>query len=214
MMILVCGEKGGTGKTTLAVNLAAMRAGEGRDVLLVDTDPQGSASYWAQVRGENGHLARVACVQKFGKGLATELKDLANRYQDVIVDAGGRDSIELRSALVAVEVALLPVQASQFDLWTLERLAELVETARAFNPTSLRAMTLISRATTHATSTDTDDARELLAEYPALIPCQGIIRDRVAFRRASAAGQGVMEYGIDERAVFEMRQIFKEVFNG
>jgi len=213
MMILVGGEKGGTGKTTLAVNLAAMRAREGRDVLLVDTDPQGSASYWAQLRGEDEHLVRVACMQKFGMGLATELKDLAKRYQDVIVDAGGRDSIELRSALVAVEVALLPVQASQFDLWTLERLAELVETARAFNPV-LRAMTLISRATTHATSTDTDDARELLAEYPALIPCQGIIRDRVAFRRASAAGQGVMEYGIDERAVFEMRQIYKEIFNG
>lgn len=212
MMILVDGEKGGTGKTTLAVNLAAMRASKGRDVLLVDTDPQGSASFWAQVRGENEDLARVACVQKFGRGLAAELKDLEKRYQDVIVDAGGRDSIELRSALVTVEAALLPVQASQFDLWTLERLAELVETARSFNP-GLRAMTLITRATTHSTSTDTDDARELLEEYPALTPCRGIIRDRVAFRRASAAGQGVVEYAADEKATFEMERVHKEVFN-
>ena len=213
MMVLVGGEKGGTGKTTLAVNLAAMRAREGRDVLLVDTDPQGSASYWAQVRGEDGQLARVACMQKFGKGLAAELKDLAGRYQDVIVDAGGRDSIELRSALVAVEVALLPVQASQFDLWTLERLAELVETARGFNP-DLRALVVISRAPTHVTSTDAAEARDLLAEYPAMTPSQWLIRDRVAFRRAASAGQGAVEHAADEKAVFEIGRVYKEVFNG
>lgn len=89
MMLLVGGEKGGTGKTTLAVNLASMRACHGRDVLLVDTDPQGSASYWAQTRVDDGRLARVSSVQKFGKGLVAALKDLSLRYEDVIVDAGG-----------------------------------------------------------------------------------------------------------------------------
>jgi chromosome partitioning protein len=76
MLVLIGGEKGGTGKSTLAINLAAERALAGRDVLLVDTDLQGSASYWAQVRDEVGITPRVACVQKFGKGLQTELKDL------------------------------------------------------------------------------------------------------------------------------------------
>ena len=101
MIILIGGEKGGTGKTTIATNLAAMRALAGRDVLLIDTDPQGSANYWVQSRDEEKITPRVACIQKFGKGLPAEVKDLAHRYQDIIIDAGGRDSVELRSALVS-----------------------------------------------------------------------------------------------------------------
>ena len=69
MVILIGGEKGGTGKTTIATNLAALRALAGHDVLLVDTDSQGSASYWASSRDEAGIKPRVACIQKFGKGL-------------------------------------------------------------------------------------------------------------------------------------------------
>ncbi|MBK8536321.1 MAG: AAA family ATPase [Candidatus Competibacteraceae bacterium] len=87
-IILIGGEKGGTGKTTLAVNLAALRALQGRDVLLIDTDIQASASYWAQTRDEAGIQPRVACIQKFGKGLQTEVRDLAKRYQDIVIDAG------------------------------------------------------------------------------------------------------------------------------
>jgi chromosome partitioning protein len=107
MIVLIGGEKGGTGKTTLATNLAAKRALAGRDVLLVDADAQGSASYWAQSRDEAGPR-RVACVQKFGKGLKSEVLDLANRYQDI--DAGDRDSPELRAALVVAGRAYIPVQ--------------------------------------------------------------------------------------------------------
>ena len=102
-IILIGGEKGGTGKTTLAVNLAALRALQGRDVLLIDTDVQASASYWAQSRDEAQTRPRIACIQKFGKGLPTEVRDLARRYQDLIIDAGGRDSVELRSSLVVAE---------------------------------------------------------------------------------------------------------------
>ena len=100
MLILIGGEKGGAGKTTLATNMAAMRALAGRDVLLIDTDPQGSANSWSQSRDDESITPRVACVQKFGKGLPAEVKDLSKRYQDIIIDAGGRDSVELRSALV------------------------------------------------------------------------------------------------------------------
>ena len=74
MVILIGGEKGGTGKTTIATNLAALRALAWHDVLLVDTDSQGSASYWASSRDEAGIKPRVACIQKFGKGLQGEVR--------------------------------------------------------------------------------------------------------------------------------------------
>ena len=81
-------------------------------MLLVDTDPQGSSSYWTQVRDEAGINPRVASIQKFGKGVQQELQDLSRRYQDIIIDAGGRDSIELRAALVVANLAVVPIQAS------------------------------------------------------------------------------------------------------
>src|SRR5512143_948356 len=117
MITLIGGEKGGTGKTTLAVNLAALRTLQGRDVLLIDTDIQASASYWTQSRDEAEVQPRVACIQKFGKGLQTEVQDLARRYQDIIIDAGGRDSVELRIGLVVAKRAFIPIQSSQFDIW-------------------------------------------------------------------------------------------------
>ena len=133
MIILVGGEKGGTGKTTLSTSLAVMRARDGKDVLLIDTDRQSSALYWSQKRTEAGHSPRIPCVQLFGKGLQREVLDLAKRYDDLVVDAGGRDSVELRAALIVAERAFIPIQASQFDVWTLDRAEELISTAQDFN---------------------------------------------------------------------------------
>ncbi|WP_305910324.1 AAA family ATPase (plasmid) [Methylomarinum sp. Ch1-1] len=212
MIILIGGEKGGTGKTTLATNLAAMRALTGRDVLLIDTDPQGSANYWAQSRDEENITPRVACVQKFGKGLAAEVKDLATRYQDIIIDAGGRDSIELRSALVAAERAYIPIQPSQFDIWTLDQMDTLVETAKGFNP-DLQATVVISRSSTNPSVHESDDTGKLLDDFDNLELADVIIRDRIAYRKAAKDGQAVVELKPkDPKAVSEMETLYNEVF--
>src|SRR3989442_15939780 len=84
MIVLVGGEKGGVGKTTLAVNLAAMRARAGHDVLLVDADKQASANLWASIRDQEKVDPPVRCVQKRGKGLAADVRDLATRYEDIV----------------------------------------------------------------------------------------------------------------------------------
>lgn len=213
MILLVGGEKGGTGKTTVAVNLAAMRAREGRDVLLVDTDPQGSSSYWTQVRNEAGMSPRVASIQKFGKGVQQELQDLARRYQDIIIDAGGRDSIELRAALVVADLAVVPIQASQFDLWTLDRMNGLVEQAKGFNE-KLRAMVLITRAPTNPTMNDTKEAAELIADFESVTLAEAVVRDRVSYRRSASGGMGVVEYQpADPKAIAEMEALHAEIYS-
>ena len=214
MIILIGGEKGGTGKTTLAVNLAALRALQGRDVLLIDTDIQASASYWAQIRDEAAVTPRVACIQKFGKGLQAEVRDLATRYQDLIIDAGGRDSVELRSALVVAERAFVPIQPSQFDIWTLGRMDDLVKTAQGFNP-DLQATVVISRASTNPSVSEVAEARGLLADFAHLRLTPAVIRDRIAYRKAARDGMSVAEQKpTDPKAGEEMQTLFREVFDG
>ena len=214
MILLIGGEKGGTGKTTLAVNLAALRALAGRDVLLIDMDIQASASYWAQLRDEAGFQTRVACIQKFGKGLQAEVRDLATRYQDILIDAGGRDSAELRSALVVAERVFIPIQPSQFDIWTLGRMDDLVQAAHGFNP-GLKAALFIILASTHPSVNEVTEARGLLADFAHLQLAETVIRDRIAYRKAARYGLSVDELKpTDAKAVDEMRTLFREVFHG
>ena len=212
-IILIGGEKGGTGKTTLAVNLAALRALQGRDVLLIDTDIQASDSYRAQRRDEAGTQPRVACIQKFGKGLQTEVRDLAKRYQDLIIDAGGRDSLELRAALVIAERVYIPIQPSQFDIWTLGRMDDLVKTAQGFNP-ELQARVVISRASTNPSVNEVAEARNLLADFEHVQLSSVVIRDRIAYRKAARDGLSVEELKpADPKAVEEIQALFQEVFH-
>jgi len=212
MIILIGGEKGGTGKTTIATNLAAMRALAGRDVLLIDTDPQGSANYWAQSRDEENINPRVACIQKFGKGLPKEVQDLANRYEDIIIDAGGRDSIELRSALVVTEKVFIPIQPSQFDIWTLNQMDELVETAQSFNP-NLLAKVVISRSSTNPSVNESSDTRKLLEDFDNLHLASTTICDRIAYRKAAKDGLSISELKPkDSKATKEMELLYTEVF--
>jgi chromosome partitioning protein len=136
-------------------------------------------SFWAQTRDEAGVKPRVACTQKFGNGLRAEVMDLAGRYQDILIDAGGRDSVKLRAALGCGGAGLHPIQASQFDVWTLSRVNELVKTARAFNA-GLRAFIVLSRI-----SPKRAEAEEAIRDFEHLELSQSVIRDRIAYRKAA-----------------------------
>ncbi len=212
MIVLVGGEKGGAGKTTLVINLAVARARRGRDVLLVDTDVQGSASYWAANRDEAGVTPRVGCVQKTGRNLAVEVRDLARRYQDVLIDAGGRDSPELRAGLVVADRAFIPIQASQFDVWTLARMDELVGSARGFNP-DLEAHVVINRASPNPVVAEAEEVRAVMSDFDQLALAETLLRDRIAYRKAAKAGLSVTEgERVDPRARSEVLSLYREVF--
>ena len=213
MIILIGGEKGGTGKTTLATNLAQMRASAGYDVLLVDSDKQESASSWAGLREEIGNEPAITTVQKVGKNITRDLIDLAKRYDDLIVDAGGRDSVELRAAMVAADKLFIPVQASQFDVWTLGNMCELVDQAQALNP-KLQAHVILNRASTNPVVSEVDEARELFNDFESLHFSGVILRDRIAFRKASSGGLGINELRpVDTKAQDEISQLYEVVFD-
>lgn len=214
MIILIGGEKGGTGKTTLAIHLAARRTALGHDVLLVDTDKQGSASSWCAIRDEEGKNARVACVQKFGKTLAADIRAMATKYRDIIVDAGGRDSVELRAAMTVADALYIPIQASQFDVWTLDQMNSLVEQAGVINE-RLKAFAVLNRASPNPSVREAQDAQAALADYEHLRPAAVVVRDRIAFRKAAREGCTVEELAErDTKAVGEITVFYEEVFGG
>ena len=212
MIILVGGEKGGTGKTTMATNLAVMRA-KSRDVLLVDTDQQSSASFWCGTRDENKISPRISSIQYFGKGFVSQIKDLSRRYDDVIIDAGGRDSTELRDALLIANTVVMPFAPSQYDIWTMTRVNELVEKASHFN-TDLRVLVVLNRASSNPSVKEAEEAKEIMEDFPALVLAKSVIKDRIAFRRSVPKGEGVNEQNpVDHKAVSEMSMLYEEVFN-
>ena len=215
MILLVGGEKGGPGKTTIATNLAAMRTAEIDDVLLVDTDRQPTSSYWCSLREDNGITPRVASIQKYDKSVRTEILELKKKYTDIIIDAGGRDSPELRGALLVCDKAIFPLRPSQFDLWTLGRLRNLVETASEINE-KLKAYILINQASPNPAVKETEEMRQFLASelFSNMTLLESVLCERISYRRASLNGMAVVEYTPeDPRAIKEIKNLYEEVFN-
>lgn len=211
-IILFGGEKGGTGKTTLAVNIAAMLAVDGRRVVLLDTDRQGSAYYWGRIRAEEGRVPEVPCLRHYGKTLPTEIEKLSADYQDLIIDAGGRDSVELRYALGMADRAYLPIQPFQFDIWTLQQMENLLAMAGKVNR-RLAGFLVLNRVSPHPLVGEDREAREFVDQqrfaHLRLLAAQ--LHDRIAYRKAARSGLAVVEGGRDTKAVAEMKRLYEEI---
>jgi chromosome partitioning protein len=192
MIILIAGQKGGCGKSTIATNIAAALASDGSDVMLVDADRQiTSSTWWSERKRSHPTLPKIQCVQKYDE-IDSTLEDLADRYGYVVVDAAGHDSYEMRSALVVSDIVLSPFCPSQADLDTLTTMSMLVKKAKKLNP-KMQAYSLINRAPTNPKVRDTQLAVEVMLEYPELTLLDAIIRDRGVYRDALGEGLGVIE---------------------
>ncbi len=209
--IVFGGTKGGTGKTTTATNIAVMMAHNGNSVVLIDTDPQKNSAKWHERRTENyPDLPKIDIAQASGDVMNT-IKAFANQKDVVIVDAGGFDSRELRTAMGVADILVLPLQASQFDLESLERLAEMIPKAKDFNP-GLQVIALISKAPTNPSMTEIEDAKKVIRQIPDILVCENVIRDRTIFREVSRDGRGVIE-SKDNKAATEVVNFGLEIFN-
>lgn len=210
-MILAVGNvKGGVGKTTLAVNIAIVRTQDGKDVLLVDGDEQGTALLFTELRAERMGKPGYTAVSLHGAALRTQVRQLAPKYDDIVIDVGGRDTGSLRAALTVADMLLIPVQPRSFDVWAVEQTATLVQEAREIN-TELRAAVVLNAA--DATGHDNEDAAEALKEASGIDLLPLTIGRRKAFPNAAAAGRAVTEHTPkDAKAVAELRQLLKALY--
>ena len=211
MIVALLAEKGGTGKTTLATNLAGMRAMRGRRVLLLDADRQGSSHFWARAQA-GPSLLLVESEALHGESLGRRLRNPGTRYDDIIVDTGAGDSIEMEAALSAADCAIAPIQPSGVDVATMGLVDGRVDQAREHNP-GLRAWALLNRAPTNPRNRDESEARTALSACTALEIAGIRVCDRVAFARALTAGQTVMDHRpVSQKARDEMAAVYEMVF--
>jgi chromosome partitioning protein len=201
------GQKGGAGKTTAALATATEWQRRGRRVLLVDADPQGTATTWSNVAEEAGHPAPTVVAMGRNLHKADQLPRLAPGFDVVVIDCPPRIAEIQRAALLVADVAILPCAPSGIEAWALGSSLELVEEARVFRP-GLVARVLITRR----------DKRTLLGHRAADALAEAGIElldtslgFRVQFIEAVAEGLGVTAYAPSSPAAFEVRCLVDEL---
>lgn len=204
MIIGILNQKGGVGKTTLAVNLAAALQRQGGRVLLIDADPQGSALDWAAAR-EGPPLFAVVGLPR-----ATVHKEIAvigQGYDHIVIDGPPRVTDLARSAIMASDLVMIPVQPSPYDIWAADEVVKLIEEARVYKE-NLKSVFAVNRKIANtAIGRDVGDA---LAAYP-LPVLKAFVTQRVVFAEAVAQGKSVFEVDQEGQAAKEVQAVLDEL---
>lgn len=205
MIILVGGEKGGSGKSCLAQNLAVYLQQQNRDILLLDADPQGTTTDWVKERDENQELENIPSVQASGN-IRQVLSDISKRYQDIIIDAGGQDSEALRSAMTLATHMLLPFRPKRRDLKTLQHIEQLIKLAKAVNPTLIAKAVITQCPTLPSQAQRILDAKEACESF-GLSALEQYTTNRNVYDDADENGLSVFEVESDAKAKAEIQQL-------
>jgi chromosome partitioning protein len=209
MIVAVGNVKGGVGKSTLAVNIAAALTIQGRDVLLIDGDDQASAATFAQIRAEQP-VNQFATVQLQGAAIRQQMRSLTERYREIVIDVGGRDTGSLRAALTVADAVLIPFQPRSVDLWVAAQIAGLIAEARHVNE-RLKAWALLNVADPQGS--DNAEAIAALSGIDGLDPLPFTVGRRKAFCNAFSVGLSVLEQERkDPKAVDEVLSVVEAMY--
>jgi chromosome partitioning protein len=204
MIISFLNQKGGVGKSTLATNIAAALAKRGSRTLLLDTDPQGSALDWAAVR-EGETLFTTAGFPR--PTIHKEIKFLGQDYDHVVIDGAGRATDLSRSAIMASDLVVIPVQPSQFDIWASEETVKLCQECSVFKE-SLKYCFAVNRKI--ANTVLGREVREALAQY-AIPVLETATTQRVIYAEAIMSGVAVIED--DGPAAAEIESLLDDILS-
>lgn len=213
MILLIGGQKGGCGKTNLSTNLAAYLVNKGVDLMLLDTDKaQNSSAKWAARRRVQENIAKVNCTLAHDD-IRDTAKDLAARYDLVIIDAGARDSMEFRTALTVANICLTPFVPSQHDIDTLPLVNDLINQAKTYN-IGLKAFAVLSNCPQHKQAREArlSNIGDVFEDLPEFTLLKTQIINRIAYTDSASSGLGVTEMS-DKKAGEEIQNLASEVYH-
>jgi chromosome partitioning protein len=207
VIIALSGQKGGLGRSTVAISLAAHWLEKGRSVLLVDADPQRTVSTWLEIAQERGRAVPTLVAMGGTMYQPTQLPRLAPRFDVVIIDPPPGVGDVQRAALMIADLAVLPCGPSAHDCWALAESLQLLEQARSLRP-ELEAAILVTKKI--ARTVLAREARSVLEETKLRVLATEI-GYRTDYQEASAAGAGVTTWQRAGAAAAEIRSLAGEI---
>jgi chromosome partitioning protein len=204
MIISIQNQKGGVGKTTLAVHISHALALRDEPTLLLDADPQGSARDWAAARKSQPPFSVVGLDRPT---IHRDLPAIAKNYVHVVIDGPPRVTDLARSAIAAADLVLIPVQPSPYDVWAAQEVINLIQEASVFKE-KLKSVFVINRKI--ANTAIGRDVTEALSGY-GLPVLRSQICQRVSFAESAASGQTVMEIDPNGQAAQEITVLVNEL---
>ena len=206
MIVGVLNQKGGVGKTTIAVNLASCYSQAGRRVLLVDADPQASALAWSSAREAEPAFIVVGMAKPT---LHREIPALAKDYDVVVIDGAPRVNELARAAILASDMVLIPVQPSPYDVWAAADTVQLIREAQQMKESLKAAFVVNRRIARTAIGRDAAAALARFEEIPVLVAA---LNQRVVYAESAAKGLSVIEAAPNGEAAREIDALAQEVF--
>ena len=203
MIVTIGNSKGGVGKSTISCNLAVMAAKAGKNVLLVDADPQASSLNFRSIRESDDVKATAITTPTLHK----DLKDFSN-FDMILIDSGGRDTGIFRSAILAADLLVIPLLPSVYDIWAASDTIEIVKEAMLYNEKLVSRFLINMVLPNSIMGRDTQAALKEHEEIPILKQTVGA---RQVFKNALSMGQGVVEFEPKSKAAQEIAACYQEI---
>ncbi|EAI4695526.1 TPA: ParA family protein [Campylobacter jejuni] len=218
MIISICNEKGGSGKSTLAVNLSSRLTEDGDSILLFDSDPQRSTEVFINIRNNSNlkqNFKHSFDINLLNSGFKNEL----NNYDAIIIDTGGRDSREMRKAMLLSNVIIIPTIASQYDVSVLDHMLNIYKEVKLINK-NIILLILINRVSPNPflikelnNLIDYIHEKKEVNNLNDVFLLESVLYERQAYKRAVIEGKSISEFcDKNDKALKDFEKFYQEIF--